>query len=403
MKRILLVIPNLDFGGAQNSFWRLSLLLAPHAELKLVAFNLDGIAPQPHAGELCELHVPGGESWIGKVFRFVQRVVRLRRIKREFRPDLSISFLEGADYVNLLSASGDRIIFYVHGSKLYDQNVHGALGAIRKKLLIPMCYRRADAILVVNRRLQEEYRTAFGLGSIPFYEFPNFYDFQKLTQQAQEPVGSELDQFFQRHSVMGIMGRLAEEKGIVPFIHFLPTLMSRHPNARLMLIGDGPEKSRIETAAAALGLTVAEVSIDGGKVPDAAILFMNYQLNPYRLLVRCRLLALPSRNEGMPNSLVEAMGLGVPVAAAHCPYGPAELLSPSQSPPAMWPKVAENGLLLPVPDPAGSAREIWVDALTTLLNDSALQDNLREAGKRFALNFSAEAAAKRWMKLINES
>jgi glycosyltransferase involved in cell wall biosynthesis len=404
LKRILLVIPNLDFGGAQNSFWRLSLLLSPYAELKLVAFNLDRLAPQPHAGELCQLNVPAGRTWMGKTTCFFLRVIRLRRIKSEFRPDVSISFLEGADYVNLLSAVGERIFFYIHGSKLHDHNVRGLLGTLRKKFFIPVCYRRADAILVVNRRLEEEYKNAFRLDHVPFYEFPNFYDFQQLHLRALEPVGAGLDHLFRTKAVIGIMGRLAEEKGIVPFLNFLPSLLVRKPDARVILIGDGPEKSNILAAARSLGLTAAEVSADDELVPDASILLMGYQQNPHRLLARCRLLALPSRNEGMPNSLVEAMGLGVPVVASDCPYGPAELLSPAVTPPVLWPGIAENGVLLPAPEQKGEANtRHWVDALVDLLSDSSLRARLRESGERFAFRFSTEAVAQRWTKLIQES
>lgn len=403
MKRVLLVIPNLDFGGAQNAFWRLSLLLSDRATLQLVTFNRSGLALQPYKGDLLDLGVPGSATWIGKLYWLIQRVVRLRRLKRDFRPDVSISFLEGADYVNLLSSVGERIVFYVHGSKVHDRNVSGFLGWIRKTFLIPAFYKRAAAILVVNKRLEEEYRTTFHLSSVPFHVFPNFYDFQQLQKLAEEPVGPGLENLFRNSQVICIMGRLAEEKGVDRFVRLMPALLRRQPRARLLLVGNGPDEEKVMSIARELKLRTTRANVDDVSLQqDASIIMMGYQPNPHRLLARSAILVLPSLNEGMPNSLVEAMGLGVPVAASNCPYGPAELLSPSAVPPVMWPLVAEQGILLPVLESEMAGND-WVEAIDKLIADSALQSRLAEAGRAFAYGFSSEKAGERWQKLLDDS
>ena len=110
LKRILLVIPNLDFGGAQTSFARLTQLLQNDCKLLLVVFNKDNIAPLDLRGELVDLTVDAGQSYLMKLINFIKRVKRLRQIKKRFKPDASISFLEGADYVNILSSVYRRLL-----------------------------------------------------------------------------------------------------------------------------------------------------------------------------------------------------------------------------------------------------------------------------------------------------
>lgn len=400
MKRILLVIPNLDFGGAQNSFWRLSLLLAEQATLELVVFNRYGLAEQPHAGVLRDLDVPASRSWVSKLYHFFQRVVRLRKIKQDFKPHISISFLEGADYVNLLSSVGEKILFYVHGSKIHDRNVNGFIGTLRKSFFIPFFYKKASAILVVNKRLEDEYKRYFGLHQVPFHHFPNFYDFERLRKLADEPLVKEMEALLSKHPVIGIMGRLAHEKGIDRFLRMIPELLNRQPNVRVLLVGDGPEKESLVRLASQLGIKTRDLLDVESKSDDATLFFAGYQPNPYKFLARCMVLALPSRNEGMPNSLVEAMGLGIPVTASNCPYGPAELLSPASNPPALWPQIAENGILLPDDETWQSA---WVESLVRLISDEDLRERLREAGGRFARRYSSEDAREQWKKLLDES
>ena len=369
----------------------------------LVAFNRHGLAIQPHGGELRDLGVPASRTWLTKFYYFIQRVIRLRRLKSEFRPDVSISFLEGADYVNLLSSVGEKIFFYVHGSKVHDHNVRGVTGWLRRRFFIPFCYQRASAILVVNKRLEEEYRRAFSLRAIRFYTFPNFYDFDKLRNLAAQPVGPGLEELFSNHAVICIMGRLAREKGVDQFLRLLPSLLARQPSMRLLLVGDGPDEEKIVGLAKEMALPLVKVT-PGVETfqKDAVIIMTGYQANPYRLLAKSRMLALPSLNEGMPNSLVEAMGLGVPVAAANCPYGPAELLSPSVNPPHIWPGMADHGILLPtLNEPA--AESVWVDALDKLLTDSTLRGRLQENGLRYALEFSEARADVNWQKLLENS
>lgn len=99
------------------------------------------------------------------------------------------------------------------------------------------------------------------------------------------------------------VGRLSPEKGVDVLIRALPELKRRYPSVRLRLVGDGPSRDGIRQLVEALGMT-AHVDLVG-HVEDTV---------PH--YAAARLLCLPSRSEGMPNVVLEAIAAGLPVVAS---------------------------------------------------------------------------------------
>lgn len=99
-------------------------------------------------------------------------------------------------------------------------------------------------------------------------------------------------------------GRLSREKGVSRLIEAMPLLLARQPNARLLIVGDGPERLALESQACALG--VADAVNFLGVVPYAVI-------PEYR--AACDVLVLPSLSEGTPVSVYESFAMKRPVVA----------------------------------------------------------------------------------------
>lgn len=395
-KKILLIIPNLDFGGAQNSLARLSRLLERKYIVKLIVFNKDNIAKVDLGGELLDLKVPGSRHWLGKVVYFFMRVIRIKAIKREFKPDISISFLEGADYVNILSRTSEKVFFYIHGSKLYDRNIRGFLGFLRKRILIPLLYSLPDRILVVNQQIEQELKISFNLDKQRYDFMPNFYDFDEITKLATVSLDDPMETFFKENKVISISGRLAPEKGIDKFVKVLPPILRVHPDVRLILIGDGPHKESIIKELVQLNISFEDSSNLTNK--NAFVHFLGYQKNPYTFIARSIMLALPSLNEGMPNTIIEAQSLGVPIIASDCHYGPRELLA-SQSPSGAWPELATFGILAPVISNSDDLKH-WITAIEILLTNSTLRNTYRVEGVKKVQEFSFNAVTEKWHHLL---
>src|SRR5690348_15079264 len=100
---VLMLIPNLDFGGAQRVFHDHGVLLGRDFEVTEAAFNLDDGCAYPSANHLVSLNVQGGGGSFRKTVNLIRRVRRLRALKRQLGTRVTISHLEGAHYVSLLS------------------------------------------------------------------------------------------------------------------------------------------------------------------------------------------------------------------------------------------------------------------------------------------------------------
>lgn len=103
--------------------------------------------------------------------------------------------------------------------------------------------------------------------------------------------------------VVGYLGRLSEEKGLVHLIEAIAAMRSASTPVRLLLVGDGPQRAALERQVQTLGL-------------DGLVVFAGFQTDAETWLPAFDIFALPSLTEGTPMALLEAMAAGVPVIAS---------------------------------------------------------------------------------------
>jgi len=101
---------------------------------------------------------------------------------------------------------------------------------------------------------------------------------------------------------IGVIGRLSVEKGVDRAIRMMADLVKTHPHAELHLIGDGPQRKELEKLAVQLGVA-------------NSIRWWGWQTDARPIYEMLDMLLLPSRTEGLPNVVLEAMAMRVPVAA----------------------------------------------------------------------------------------
>ena len=134
----------------------------------------------------------------------------------------------------------------------------------------------------------------------------------ELLQAAEHPVEHPWLQTGSDIPVILGVGRLTEQKDF-PTLLSAFALVRAQRQARLIILGDGRLRSDLLAQAETLGVA-EDVALPG------------FQDNPWAWMKRASVFALSSRWEGSPNTLTEAMGLGVPVVSTDCPSGPKELL-----------------------------------------------------------------------------
>lgn len=132
----------------------------------------------------------------------------------------------------------------------------------------------------------------------------NGLDIEGLERAVREPISSDLSSIVERHSpvLMGV-GRLSYEKGFDRLIDALKVVRDNYPDAGLIIIGDGNDRERLEEQVTNLGLA-------------GSVYLPGYCTTVPALMARADLLCMPSRTEGLPITLLEAMAVGVPLCVS---------------------------------------------------------------------------------------
>jgi glycosyltransferase involved in cell wall biosynthesis/putative flippase GtrA len=173
--------------------------------------------------------------------------------------------------------------------------------------------------------------------------------------------------------VVGTMTRLTADKGVRCLVEAAGRLLAMRPNTMVLIIGDGPERRRLEAAAARLGL-------------GERVRFFEFRADARELLPAFDCFVLPSITEGSSFSLLEAMGMGLPIIATAV-GGTLDILSHG-----------ETGWLVPARDPRALA-----DGMITLLDDSALRTRLAANARIASRAYDVRQYAQRLAALYQQA
>lgn len=170
------------------------------------------------------------------------------------------------------------------------------------------------------------------------------------------------------------VGRLHHQKAIDVLLRAFAELPDQiRSGSELLIVGDGPERHNLAALAAGLGI--------GEKVHFLGWVDRNNLPKIYR---SAEIFAFPSRDEGMPNAVLEAMASGLPVIASSV-SGIAELVTPDVT-----------GLIIPIEDQAALAQ-----ALEKLISDGHQREEMGKAGRdKVETAFSWHTAASAYLSLI---
>lgn len=280
--------------------------------------------------------------------RFGDALAGLKRIKREFSPDvIHLGTLGWSTMFHLLSrdASPAPWLLTLTQQRLASQTAAG--GTVLGRALDSADWVSSVSRAVLDQAIDLSPGVA-GRSSVDYWGMPAPADASPVTCDPPRVL---------------CLGRLVPAKGFDLAIEALPTLTRRHPGLTLSIAGDGPERERLESMARSAG-------------PDS-IVFEGW-IDPDRVCSRmaeATVVVLPSHQEGLPVVAIEAAWSGRPVVAADV-SGMAEVVLHG-----------ETGLLVPAGD-----KDALAGAIDEIVSDRELARRMGVAARRHATErFSLES------------
>lgn len=267
---------------------------------------------------------------------------------------------------------GKPVVMKFSGSSL----VLGMRASLTGRLCLWMLKHWAAKILVLNPGMVEECReVGLDLAKVGF--MPNPVDvelFRPVSNAEKLRLRQELGVEAESGLVLYV-GRLGPEKRLESLLDGFALVRERMAGARLVLVGDGPERARLEERARLLQLG-SSVRLTGRQNGEGV----------RRWMQASDAIALVSEVEGLPCVLIEGMAAGLPVIASNIP-GNTQVVVEEQ-----------NGLLTEV----GDAKTIAA-AVERLLQDRDLRDRLGQASRQVAIaRYSSEQVVSMYEALFKE-
>jgi glycosyltransferase involved in cell wall biosynthesis len=201
------------------------------------------------------------------------------------------------DIIGLLAVRGTncRIVTTPHGWSTQAGMALRAYEAIDR-----LVFRFFDAVVPLSPNLVEELRPKVGSRLRYIQNGVDISEVDAVTDPAPESLDWRNDGQF----VVGYIGQLISRKGIGTLLEAFARL--GQDSVRLVLVGEGPQRAEFEALADALGIR-------------PRVSFLGYRQDRLALLRGFDVFALPSRLEGIPRCLMEAMAAGVPIVASDIP------------------------------------------------------------------------------------
>lgn len=244
-----------------------------------------------------------------------------RRIRREaFEFEASrvtgdAQFDEVIEYDGYSSFMANVVLGHAKRTRVTGLLLHSDLKR-EAALRFPEIYRIVDQISDFDRvaavspslaAINEDGLQSLGAGQSVIGHVRNIIDTNSMTKQAAEPIAPDLQGFVEDSDDLIVsLGRLSPEKNLADTIRAFAKVQRDRSDARLLIVGDGPERAKLSVLANSL-------------LPEGSFRFAGHRSNPFPYLAAADALVMSSFHEGQPMVILEALALDTPTVAMHIP------------------------------------------------------------------------------------
>lgn len=353
MKKIVFVIPSLSGGGSERV---VSVLANKFAD---IGYNVTVICL------LKQEHTYYTNEKVNVIFiqsntklrlkRNIEKFIKYVNVLRRINPDVVISFTYDCSMITAIATRFIRTKLII--SERNDPNNDPSSEILRK--LRNILYKFGDGFVFQTTDAKEYYN--------------------KLIRSKSAIIGNPLNENIpspyrgKRENRIVCVSRLAPQKNIPLLIKSFSKVKDKLSDYIVEIYGDGPSIDEIKKC------------IKENKLEDKVIL-KGYSTNVYRDIYNAEIFVIPSNYEGVSNSMLEAMALGIPVIATDCPIGGART----------YIKNYHNGILVSV----GDVNEMSM-ALLNLANNNDLKSNISRESIKVKDILNSDFITKQWIEFID--
>jgi glycosyltransferase involved in cell wall biosynthesis len=413
--KLLFIIPSLAGGGAERVCVNIYKGLKNYENYKIYLVLFQKILKyEIEDEEIISMDIKGSPNILGKIKNFLLRFYRLLKIKKEINPDVCISFLESADFLNLITKFGrHKVILTIHNTmseyfkQFYDDSFSKKLASFVFNNSYKFLAKKANLIICASHGIAKDFAESYNVDSSKIKVIHNPINLNEIEKFCEENLNQYKLIF--KHPVLVTAGRLTKQKGQWYLLRVFKALKEKHKDLKLVILGEGELKDYLVKLSEELGLKTYVWDRDKLSV-DFDVYFLGFQKNPFKFIARSKLFVFPSFWEGFGNVLVEAMACGVPVISSDCRSGPREILAPNTdfNYQTQKPEFAEYGVLMPVfeikyktaNEPLEEREIMWVETIDKLLEDEDLRKHYSEKAKQRAEDFRIEKIVEEWNKCL---
>ncbi len=295
--------------------------------------------------------IEDSEQSKNRLVNFKRRFLKLRNIWKQEKPDIILSFIGKNNLMAILTTRLLKIpvAVAVRGDPAMEY-YNGWMRFMARNL-----FKKADGIILQTRQSYEFFPAQVRRKAV-ILKNPVSLSFFRERYRGE------------RDKELVAVGRIDGNKNHEMLIRAFAGIAGKYPDHRLVIYGEGELKDKLERLVAELGMQ--ERIILPGAVTDVA-----------EAIYKAKVFILPSNTEGVPNTLIEAMVMGLAVIATNCPCGgPEELI-----------EHGVNGLLTPVGDV-----EKMKENIEFVLDDLYNADLMGEHAKKTADIYRPEKIYKEW-------
>ena len=376
-KKLLFIVHSLKKGGgAEKTVSTLTIQLSRNYNISLLTIY-DFKTNYPYSGNYYSLRENLG------IKRFILNSLKISTIIRPFRiykhirqisPDVIISNMDVTNTYVIIS----KILFRYKIPLIITTHTNPKIayrkGKRHTNVFIKFFYslKIIDKIITVSKELQKIFEYEYKIKKKKIKTIYNSIDLERIRELKKEKILNSKKVFDDASTIKFItVGSLREVKGHEYLIEAFSGVKQQIPNSKLIIIGEGPLRRKLEQKIKELDLS-----------NDA--LLLGLRKNPYKYLANSDIFVFSSLYEGFGIVLVEALACEIPIISTDCEAGPREILDNGK-----------NGILVNVMDIADLRNKMILLAKNNDLIDYYTKDSLKRA--EF---FDSRRIIDKWIEII---